>query len=240
MTVPQATETNEAAAFRPYIKPFRVGRHAMRFFFATPEATAWYDPVKPYTQLEYEWVAKNLDLSKELVVDVGTHHGHYSLVLASMQPKRLVCVDAVESNCAIAEANLSLNGFDPVIRHCAITTTNGKVQFTADSNGRVVERGVIEVNGIRLPSLEPDATVVKLDIEGEEFKVIPDQIDEMKKAHTWIIEIHPWKTRDPQKLMPELTKRFDVQWVNRASMTVEPYPDDADWSVHSTVICRRR
>ncbi len=239
MTVPQAADSNEATAYRPYIKPYRVGRHAMRFFFATPESTAWYDPVKPYTQLEYEWVAANLDLSKELVVDVGTHHGHYSLVLASMGPKRLVCVDAVESNCAVAEVNLALNGFDPVIRHCAITTTNGKVQFTGDSNGRVVERGVVEVPGIRLPSLEPDATVIKLDIEGEEFKVIPDQIDEMKKAHTWIIEIHPWKTRDPHTLMPELTRRFDVQWVNRAAMAVEPYPENADWSVHSTVICRR-
>lgn len=237
--VPQASESNEAT-FRPYIKPFRVGRKAMRFFFATPEAQAWYDPVKPYTQLEYEWIESNLDLSNDLVLDVGTHHGHYSLVLAAMEPRRLVCVDAVESNCAIAEVNLALNGFDPVIRHCAITTKDGKVQFTGDSNGRVVERGVIEVNGVRLPSLEPRATVIKLDIEGEEFKVLPDQIDEMKDAHTWIIEIHPWKTRDPQQLMPLLTSRFDVLWVNRNNMTVEPYPENADWSVHSTVICRRR
>lgn len=211
----------------------------MRFLFATPEAQAWYDPVKPYTQLEYEWVAQNLDLSKELVVDVGTHHGHYSLVLAAMEPKKLVCVDAVESNCAIAEANLALNGFDPVIRHCAITTTNGKVQFTGESNGRVVDRGVIEVSGVRLPSLEPKATVIKLDIEGEEFKVLPDQLAEMKDAHTWIIEIHPWKTRDPHQLMPLLTSMFDVLWVNRKAMAIEPYSPDADWSLHSTVICRR-
>lgn len=211
----------------------------MRFFFATPEARDWYDPVKPYTQLEYEWVEKNLDLKNELVVDVGTHHGHYSLLLASMEPKRLVCVEAVESNCAIAEVNLSLNGFDPVIRHCAITTVNGKVQFTADSNGRVVDRGVIEVTGIRLPAMEPKATVIKLDIEGEEFKVLPDQIDEMKEAHTWIIEIHPWKTRDPHQLLPLLAERFDVRWVNRKTMRVEKYPENADWSAHSTVICTR-
>lgn len=237
--VPQAGESNETG-FRPYIKPFRVGQKALRFFFATPEARDWYDPVKPYTQLEYEWVEKNLDLSSDLVLDVGTHHGHYSLLLAAMEPERLVCVDAVESNCAIAEVNLALNGFDPHIRHCAITTKDGKVQFTGDSNGRVVERGVIEVSGVRLPSLEPKATVIKLDIEGEEFKVLPDQVDEMKHAHTWIIEIHPWKTRDPHQLMPLLTSRFDVMWVNRATMSVEPYPENADWSVHSTIICRRR
>ena len=53
-TVPQAaTESKDLATpaptpvvyrdFRPYIKPFRVGRHAMRFLFATPEAQAWYE-----------------------------------------------------------------------------------------------------------------------------------------------------------------------------------------------------
>jgi FkbM family methyltransferase len=237
-TVTESIQQNEAA-FRPYIKPFRVGRHAMRFFFATAEAQRWYDPVKPYTQLEYEWIARHLDLKGETVVDVGTHHGHYSLVLASMEPKKLICVDAVESNCAIAEANLLLNGFDPTIRHCAISTRDGKVQFTGETNGRVVERGVVEVVAVRLPTLAPEATVVKLDIEGEEFRVLPDQIDQMTNVHTWIIEIHPWKTRDPHKLMPILEERFDVSWVNRATMRVEPYPADADWSVHSTVICRR-
>jgi FkbM family methyltransferase len=212
----------------------------MRFLFATPEAQAWYDPIKPYAQLEYEWIAANLDLSSETVVDVGTHHGHYALVLASMGAKRLVCVDAVESNCAIAEANLALNGFDPVVRHCAITARNGKVQFTADSNGRVVERGVIEVNGVTLPALEPRATVVKLDVEGEEFKILPEQLDHMPHAHTWIVEVHPWKTRDPHKLMPILEERFDVSWINRATMAVERYEgSNADWSTHATVICRR-
>ena len=48
----------------------------MRFFFATAEAGSWYDPVKPYTQLEYEWLAANLDLREDIVVDVGTHQKH--------------------------------------------------------------------------------------------------------------------------------------------------------------------
>lgn len=235
----QGTAPAAREGFHPYIRPFRVGTHAMRFFFATPEAKAWYDPIKPYAQLEYEWITKNIDLAGQTVLDVGSHHGHYALVLAAMQPKKLICVDAVETNCAITEVNLSLNGFDPVIRHCAVTTRTGPVQFTGDTNGRVVDRGVITVHGTRLPTLAPEATIVKLDIEGEEFRVLPDQLDQMPKTHTWIIEIHPWKTRDPYKLLPILEERFDVQWINRATMSVEPYPQDADWSSHATVICRR-
>lgn len=40
--------------FYPYIKPLGVG--GLDFFFANEEAQAWYDPLKPYTKLEYEWV----------------------------------------------------------------------------------------------------------------------------------------------------------------------------------------
>ncbi len=236
-SVTDTPQSNEV--FRPYIKPFTVGRHTLRFFHATPEGRDWYDPIKPHTRLEYEWIERNLDLSNEIVIDVGTHHGHYSLLLASMKPKKLIGIDAVQSNLDIAEVNFRLNNFNPDLRHCAVTTRNGDVQFTGESNGRVVERGVFTVPGLRLPSIEPAATIVKLDIEGEEFKVLPDQLDEMKNVHTWIIEIHPWKTRNPQTILPLLTDRFDVEWINRKTLTVEPYPNDADWSLHTTVICRR-
>ncbi len=236
--LPGESGENEAG-FARYIKRFCVGGREMKFFFATPEARDWYDPVKPYTQMEYAWVEEHLDLRGQVVLDVGTHHGHYATLLGKMGPRRLVCVDAVEQNLEIARLNLALNEIDADLVHAAITTRNGPVQFTGDTNGRVVERGVVEVSGMRLPTLAPDATVVKLDIEGEEFRVLPDQLDEMKGVHTWIIEIHPWKTRDPQALMPLLTARFDVLWVNRTAMRVEKYPIDADWSVHTTVICRR-
>jgi FkbM family methyltransferase len=236
--LPGRSGENEAAFVR-YIKTFRVGRREMKFYFATPEARDWYDPVKPHTQLEYEWVEAHLDLSGQVVADVGTHHGHYAVLLGKMKPRRLVCVDAVESNLDIARLNLALNEVAADVRHAAITTRDGPVQFTGETNGRVVERGVVEVSGLRLPTLAPDATVVKLDIEGEEFRVLPDQLDEMPGVHTWIIEIHPWKTRDPHTLMPLLIARFDVLWINRAALRVEKYPSHADWSAHTTVICRR-
>ena len=207
---------------------------------ATPEAAAWYDPTKPMGVLEYEWIVKNLDLRGRVVLDVGTHHGQYALILASMGCSKLTCIDAVESNCAIAEANLCLNGFDPDVRHLAVTTRQGKVQFTGDSNGRVVERGVTEVNAVTLPTIGAEASIIKLDIEGEEFAVLPQQLGDLPKLETLIVEIHPWKTRDPHKLVPVLQEHFsNLQWVNREAMRVEPYPSDANWISHTTIICRR-
>lgn len=228
--------------FRPGIIEFPVGGFTHQFFLATPEARQWYNPPKPHATLEYEWVFENLQLENEAVYDIGSHHGHYALVLAAARPRKLVCVDAVESNCDVTRVNLALNGYTSAkVLHRAISTRDGEVEFTAESNGRVVERGVYRVPSSRLPTIAADATVIKLDIEGEEFKVLPDQIDQLPGVHTWIIEIHPWKTRNPHELLPLLLERFDVQWLNRATMRVEPYPGDtADWSQHTTLFCTRK
>ena len=237
---PPAAPAQEAAGFAPRLIDFAVAGRTHRFFLATAEAEQWYDPPKPHAVLEYEWVAANLPLAGERVYDIGSHHGHYALVLAAERPGKLVCVDAVASNCDVTTVNLALNGFTADVVHTAVSTRDGTVEFTADSNGRVVERGVVRVPSARLPSLAADATVIKLDIEGEEFRVLPDQIDALPGVHTWIIEVHPWTTRDPHQLMPLLQQRFDVRWVNRATMRVEPYPaSGADWSNHTTVFCTR-
>ena len=235
--VPAGQDDN--AEFRPYIIPFTAAGRTHRFFVATPEARSWYDPPKSHAIAEYEWIAANLKIAGETVVDVGSHHGHYALVLAGLGPKQLTCIDAVDSNCDVTTVNLALNGVQAEVRNTAITTRDGTAQFTRESNGRVVERGVIEVPAARLPTVAAGATVIKLDIEGEEFRVLPDQLDQLPGVHTWIIEIHPWKTRDPHQLMPLLTRQFDVQWLNKAALRFEPYPADAPWSEHTTVVCRR-
>lgn len=242
--MPEDTRTAIAAEtepFKPRLIDFTLNGHTSRFLLATAEAEQWYDPPKPHAMLEYEWVARHVNLAGETVLDVGAHHGHYAVLLAAGRPKKLICVDAVESNCAITTANLALNGHTNAdVRHLAVSTRDGFVEFTGQSNGRVVERGVIRVPSARLPSIAADATVIKLDIEGEEFRVLPDQLDELPGVHTWVIEIHPWKTRDPHTLLPLLQSRFDVQWINRLTMRVEPYPAAADWSQHTTVICQRK
>lgn len=229
------------SAFVPRSIDFKVAGRTHQFMLATPEGEQWYDPAKPHAMLEYEWVAANVKLAGETVYDIGSHHGHYALVLAAERPRKLVCIDAVAANGDVTTVNLARNGFSADVKHLAISTRDGHVEFTAESNGRVVDRGVHRVPSARLPSIAADATVIKLDIEGEEFRVLPDQIDQLPSVHTWIIEIHPWKTRDPLTLMPLLQARFsDIQWVNKAAVTVEPYPADADWSSHTTVICRKK
>ena len=67
--------------------------------------------------------------------------------------------------------------------------------------GHIVDRGGIRRPARRLRSILPDATIVKLDIEGAEFEVLPAQIDDLPAPRVWIVEIHPARGRDPATVL---------------------------------------
>jgi hypothetical protein len=75
--------------FEPYVMDLDVEGIRGRFFIGTPQAEEWYDPIKPYAKLEYEWVIKNVLLRGQKIVDVGAHHGHYALVFNRIGAPRL-------------------------------------------------------------------------------------------------------------------------------------------------------
>lgn len=218
----------------------------MQFYFATPEARDWYDPIKPYAMLEYEWVVRNMPLKGQRVIDAGAHHGQYTVLfgLASERTAQITAVDPVRQNCGIVEVNCCLNRVKADVLECAVSDQVGPVRFRNATNGHIVapttSDGCVTVQSRLLCGLVPDPTVVKLDVEGAEFYILPDQLHRMPTVKHWIIEVHPSARRDPHKLMRLLLDReFDLHWVNRAAMRVEPYPHGtADWSTHTTVFAQ--
>ena len=127
--------------FMPYIKEIRLRNGDFRFFVATPEAQSWYDPLKPYARLEYEWVLDNIPLKDQKIIDGGAHHGQYSLVfsLGSNNTGELVAVDPIDSNCDIIRVNAALNHVNVEIEKCAIAKNDRSVNFKLQSNGRIVK-----------------------------------------------------------------------------------------------------
>jgi FkbM family methyltransferase len=232
----------EPEPYLPYLRPEQVGPIGFRFFFATPEARDWYDPLKPYARLEYEWVLENIPLPGQKILDGGAHHGQYSIVfgLGADRDAEIVAVDPVDSNCDIAEVNFGLNALEIRIERCAISNTGEPVRFSGTSNGRIVDSGGILRPSKRLVDLLPDATIIKLDIEGAEFDILPHQLVELPSVHTWIVEIHPYFGRDPDLLTRLFLDRgFTLDWVDREKNQVVPYAPGIRWSSHSTVFARR-
>lgn len=229
--------------FEPYIKTMKVkGLPAdMRYFYGTPEAASWYDPLKPYTRLEYEWVLENVDLTNSTVIDGGAHQGNYTLVFS--QAAFVLAVEPHPSNCDLIEVNAMLNKkFTVEIFHGAIAERDWQMLFSGGSNGHLI--GKDDLGGIRvetrwLYTIMPDANVIKLDVEGYEFKILPDQIDEMNATHTWIVELHP-PFGDPNTIVSAFLDRgFDVYKVDRELMKVRRCKTGEKWLSHATIIAKR-
>lgn len=222
--------------FEPYIIPL-IDR---KFRVETQEGEDWYNPIKWYTMLEYEWVRENIPLDDQKIIDCGGHHGHYSLVLGG--DNELVIVEPHPGNVSIIFKNLNEN--IGAIKNArvvegAVYSRQCRLPFTGASNGHLSSSGAFEVNCYTLKELMPDANIIKLDIEGGEYAILPEAIDEMVNAHTWIIELHP-QFGNPNPIISAFLKRgYTADKVCRKHHEVEPYDPCEYWDIHSTVIFRR-
>ena len=229
--------------FEPYIIDH--GFVDLDFFVATSQAADWYDPPKDYVLLEYGWVTANIDIVNKRVIDGGCHHGHYAVVLDRQHPKRLELVDVHQSNLDVCEVNMLLNASAELGRwtHGALWNETGKIKYDGQSNGALVieAEGGIEVNSFRLEDIDPKAEVVKLDIEGAEYAVIPEALETMN-VESWIIEFHSGHNiKEAPDITANLLKEngYRLDWVNRDKLVVEPYKIGTEWKTHSTVFARR-
>ena len=228
--------------FKPYIKPLPIAGCPIRFFYGTPQAADWYDPVKPHNRRELEWLAARIAGQSHKIVDVGAYHGLYTLVLARAAGagSEVIAVDPVASNCAVIEVNLALNRLHATIEQCAVGVVDGEVGLSSRSCARIIPHGGIRVPSRRLSSIMPEATLVKLDIEGAEFEVVPGQIDDLAHARVWIVEIHPGRGRHPDLVLDAFrTRHFDLWWGEPTTGQIKPYRAQS-WKTRTTLIAIRQ
>lgn len=214
------------ADFKPYTK--RHGINTLNFYFGNAEAAAWYDPIKPYARLEYEWLLANVNLKGEKVMDGGAHHGHYAVLFK--EADALVCVEPVRENCVYLARNLDLNGMKQAK---IIPGLLGTQRATLTYDGAMFEM-------YPPAELMPEATIVKLDIEGAEYTVFPLALLTMPHVHTWLVECHP-NAGDPDAIANLMWRvGMEVLKVDRASMQVIDYLAGMPWQTHDTLIGRMK
>ena len=128
----------------------------------------------------------NLSLTKGVFIDVGAHTGLYSLVSSKANKENeVICFEPYFLNMARLILNLRLNGIINRVKTVlgAVSNFNGKTKFNVNSEKSYLSKGgKIDKNGIEVDvyaldnilfnRLNQKLRAIKIDTEGEDYKVL--------------------------------------------------------------------
>jgi FkbM family methyltransferase len=148
-----------------------------------------------------EWYAANIPLRGQVIADVGANVGRLSQFFwdASGGTSRVISIEPVMENVvAIRERIRAAAAARWTVEACAASSRSGTVSLqVAPHDGGGFNSVVSTVKGVRkvrcrpLAALVPDATVVKLDIEGHEYEVLEQALPLLAgQVHSWALELH--------------------------------------------------
>jgi len=134
------------------------------------------------------------------VVDCGGFEGYFSLLAGAHFPEtRLVAFEPNPANFLAMRSNFARNRMEVYARAQAVSNQSGTMQFVgAGFGGRlsydkdVVDSVQVEVANLRevIFGLSPDSLLLKLDVEGEEDKILPEIVDVLPRACAFFFEWH--------------------------------------------------
>lgn len=146
------------------------------------------------------WYAENVPLRGQVVADVGANVGRLSQFFwdASGGTSRVVSIEPLAENVERIRERIRAAGTDRwTVEACAASSRKGQVALSlfrtpqGEWNSMVTARKSTRKVPCRpLSAIVPDATVVKIDIEGHEYAVIEESLPRLAQAHTWALELH--------------------------------------------------
>jgi FkbM family methyltransferase len=109
-----------------------------------------------------------------IVYDVGANVGFYSL-LAAKRGARVIACEPDPANVKLLARHIEVNRANVVIEQVAVCEREGTESFSCDGPEGSLGKGDMQVRTIRLDSLldrYPVPTVIKIDVEGAEWRVL--------------------------------------------------------------------
>lgn len=155
--------------------------------------------------------------NRDVVYDIGAHMGFYTLIASRIvgSSGRVIAFEPCPYNLRILRRHLEINGISNVdIIPAAVSERSGRSKFafgTGTGTGRLANDGEIEVEVISIDELKglPQPNVIKIDVEGEEVKVIKGAIKTIQNSYPIIFLAAHNKTllQDADKLLIPLGYR---------------------------------
>jgi FkbM family methyltransferase len=185
---------------------------------------------------QQRWYASLIPLRDQVIADVGANVGRLSQFFwdAGAGTNRVVSIEPLPENVErIRERIRAANTDRWTVQACAVAARKGSVGLAVfrtprgELNSRVVRgRSERTVPARKLSTLVPEATVVKLDIEGHEYEVLDEALPRLRRAHSWAIELHQVPDRPLQKALGALMALgFRV-----FAAAADPADPEGDWA----------
>ena len=162
------------------------------------------------------WYRQSIQLRHQVIVDVGANVGALSQFFwdASEGTSRLISIEPLPQNVALLDERIRRAGASAwTVEACAVSSVEGEALMGAFRlpecgwNGVLAStQGVqVTVQARRLSRLVPDATVIKVDIEGHEYDVLDEALPHLSSVHTWALELHMVNSRPLEQVLAQLT-----------------------------------
>jgi FkbM family methyltransferase len=160
------------------------------------------------------WYASLIPLRDQVIVDAGANVGRLSQFFwdAGGGTNRVISVEPLAENVErIRERIRAANTDRWTVEACALSGQKGSLGLalyrtpSGELNSMASPgKGQRTVLCRKLSALAPDATVVKLDVEGHEYAVLDEALTRLKRAHSWAIELHSVPGQPLQRALGKL------------------------------------
>ncbi len=146
-----------------------------------------------------QWYRENLTLRAQVIVDVGANVGALSQFFWDHcgPQSRLVSIEPHPDNIkALSKRIRKAASKRWTLKRCAVSSRHGTValrelEMTGGHNAMVVDDAAdFTVPCMPLCQLTPQATVVKLDVEGHEYSILPEAVPVLSHVSAWAVELH--------------------------------------------------
>jgi FkbM family methyltransferase len=149
---------------------------------------------KAETDLAYKEVKEG-----NVILDIGANIGYYTLIFAKLAGPngKVYAFEPDPDNFAILKKNIETNGYQNVVLvNKAVSDSNGKIKlYKSDTNSgdhRIYDsddgRGFTEIECVRLDDFfrgnELSVDLIKMDIQGAEYKALSGMAELIKKNHS--------------------------------------------------------
>lgn len=147
------------------------------------------------------WYFETLPLGDAVVVDAGANVGAISAFFVRAGARSVLSVEPLAENVAVLRDRIAADDAGDVwtVAPCALSDRAGELLLRRGGDEETAHNCVVTARGgpgvVRapcdtLPNLRPDATVVKLDLEGHEYAVLDHCLATMAAVRAWAIELH--------------------------------------------------